>query len=701
MNHINKPVPKIILYFFPLAFILLFLAACMKDDMDFEKFSGRIQLNPSLVMPLAHGNLTLGNILYPDDSYFSFDPDNSIRLVMREDSLLVVPLHEILELSASGEVSGALTAGPVGLDDFSTSAVISLNDIAGNLNEPEASFIQGSGGSIVFFPELSSRNIGNLQAETLENIEYAHFTTGEIELTTRNNLPVPVSMEIRLVNMPEQTEVARFTFQDIGSGNTASRIAKLEDAVVRGSLSLEVLEFNTPSSNEEVYIDLAEGIEFDITGRELMVIKGKARMNKTLLGAGSGRLLLDFANNVELRELNIKEGRLNYSVDNYSGSLLLDVELTGISREGEDYRLEIASDGSGGRLEGVHMLTDMDFDQAGNPAITLEYTLYAGSENRDMAGFDFSREEVNFDISLSDIEAGYASGYLGKGEFLLDVADLEPDFDLFRKVSGDLRITSPSIRIFYENSGGVPSELVMNMSAVSNDGLSKVSLFDEPQRSFPLDYPDTPYTSLHNEIKIDGESSNVTELLGLAPSKVSVNASILINSEGNTDDINFITSSSRGWMGIEFEMPLDMQFTDLVLTDTVATAINADQIDVIETLFMNIKVENAFPAGAAINLKLYDSVANRVLYDFEEILLLEPALVNDNGTVIDGSEVPTETEVEIMRDVIDNFKHSTHIIISARLNTGKNNDRQVPVKFMTTDRLDFKIRLKAGLKVGG
>jgi hypothetical protein len=163
---------------------------------------------------------------------------------------------------------------------------------------------------------------------------------------------------------------------------------------------------------------------------------------------------------------------------------------------------------------------------------------------------------------------------------------------------------------------------------------------------------------------------------------------------------NFITSESRAYLGIEFELPLDMRFTDLILTDTIPFVIDPANYDLFEEVFLNLQITNSLPGGASVSLALYDSLSGLVVHNFGEILLMGSAGVGSGGEVIPGSSVTTETEIDIPNEVIDHMRISSHFIISSRLNSGRDQVMQVPVRFRTVDQLDFRIRLRARLNVG-
>jgi hypothetical protein len=683
----------------PLVILIMLLASCIKDNLDFEILSDRISYSPTLLLPLAHGNLTLGNLLEPDDSTVFFDADNTITLVFREDSVFYVTLNEMLALPLPDPIFRTFKTDPVTMDDFSTISSISLGEITNRINEPEASVIKNAEGNTAVFPQVPRQDPGGMATVVLEDLEYVLFAGGELELTARNNLPVEVNMEVRLVNEPGGTEAGRFVYENLGPGESATQGSPLEGVTVMQNMTIEVLGFSTASSGSEVHIDLSDDIELEINSKDLVVIKGRAMIAKTMLDTAGDAMVLNFEEDVELDELNIKEGVVNYAVDNVSGGLTMDVALTNVSRDGNPCGFEIISDGAGGRTEGTYKLLDADIGLDDRVRLVMKYTLYVGSDSNEMVEFDLSRGSTDLDIRFSDFTIGYTSGYLGQGEFDLEIEDFMIDNDLFNKISGDFRITNPSMRIFYENSGGIPSELSLNMTARSADRTRQADLFDEERKNFTIGYPDEPYSSFSGEYLIGSGSSNIIGFASLPPSVFRVNASVLMNPQGPGGAANFITSESSALMGMEFELPLDMQLNSFILTDTMSVGGYQEEIDMIENLYMHMLVTNAFPSGASVSLSLYDSLANRVLYTFEEIAVMDAAGVDERGVVIDGGETLTESEVEIPENVAAQLKQATHIIVRAQFISSKSNGSHQPVKFRTTDRLDFRIRLKAGLSI--
>ncbi|MDP4188337.1 MAG: hypothetical protein Q8910_07145, partial [Bacteroidota bacterium] len=57
--------------------LVFFLTACVDKTYDFNTFSNYFQYNPKIAIPVAHGNLTIQNILNEIDTSGYVQKDNS------------------------------------------------------------------------------------------------------------------------------------------------------------------------------------------------------------------------------------------------------------------------------------------------------------------------------------------------------------------------------------------------------------------------------------------------------------------------------------------------------------------------------------------------------------------------------------------------------------------------------------------------
>ena len=677
---------------------VLFNASCLRDNFETDRLSERINYSPHFVMPIAYGSLTLGNLLKPDDTLIFVDPDNSIRLVLKEDSLFSISAADILSIPLPGPVISQFIPKPARLDDLVAYTSINLDEITRRINEPEASQIRDSEGSIIEIPEIPWQDAGSVTADFGDDLDYALFATGELELSVHNDLPVNVSMDIRLVNYEDGGEVATFFFKDIKPGESASQSTSLDNVEAHRNIKAEITGFGTTS--KEALVDLSDEIRFELNARELSVVKGRARIEETLIDNIDALRDLPFGDEVQLDELKISDGLVYYTIENFPEGVTLEVTLVNVLRNGIPETFYIIPEGDNGVVDGVQELSDLEFDFSKyDKQIMFEVRLFAGQDGPDPVEFDLTGETINVDIRCSDLNAKFISGYFGMEEIELDMDELDLDMDIFDKITGDFRLANPSVTLFYNNSAGVPAKFFLGMNASSASGDNHIDLFDNGLQHFSVNYPGEPYTSVKDEIVINKEISNIVDLIALPPSTINIDASVIINPDGPEGPRNFITSESEATFGLEFNLPLEMQLTDLGFEDTLAIDIESGDIDMIEKLFMNLQVTNGFPLGAAIDLCLYDSHTDQLLDSFENMVLIEAAEVDGGGLAIDGGEAKSESGIEITGKTRDDLVRADHIIISARLNTGKHNGAQVPVKFQTTNSLDFRIRISADLNI--
>ncbi len=676
--------------------IIIFLGSCLKDNFD---FSDRIRYNPTFVMPLAHGNLSLYNMLKPNSDQIHADPDNLISIVMRQDSLFTLSLGDALEIPLPDSLEHSFGVNSVRMNDLNTGAVMDLQELLNRLNEPEKSTINGAAGKSAVFPAIPEQNIGELSAGKIGDIEYVHFSSGKLELTVTNNLQVDISIEVRLVNLPCLTGAGEFHFRDIGPGQSVTLVSDMEELLIRQEMFLDILAFSTASSNNAVDVDMSDDIVFQIDMTDLRALKGKARIEKTVIDAGQDILIFNFEKDIELVELNMERAVVNYSIDNSANGVEIEVDLVNFRHNGDGCGFNIIPDGSGGRKEGYEELSDIDFDIDDDVRIVIDYSLIAGTDENEMVEFDLSGGAIGLDLWFTDFSVGFARGYFDQGHFDFIVDELTLDLAFLKRISGDFRFSSPLARLFYRNSAGFPIELYLNINGQSTDGSRKGSLYDNGRQVFHIGYPEEPLDTYSGEIQIDRDNSNIVDFISIPPTTLEPDISVLVNPEGDRGKSNFITSKSSASMDIEFVLPLEVQLSDLILSDTMSIDFDPEDIDRFERLFFELKITNALPLGAEVSISLFDSLANQVLYTFDKTLVMESASVGEHGKVIEGSEISTDAQLEISGQIIDYLKQADNIIISARLNTGKNQDEAIPVKFLTTDKLDFKIILKAGIYI--
>ncbi len=74
--------------------IFLLLPSCIKESYDMDKLSGEMALNPTLVLRAVKGELSLEDLVEPNDTTVIFDEDKLVKLVFKEDSVFEFGLDD-------------------------------------------------------------------------------------------------------------------------------------------------------------------------------------------------------------------------------------------------------------------------------------------------------------------------------------------------------------------------------------------------------------------------------------------------------------------------------------------------------------------------------------------------------------------------------------------------------------------------------
>ena len=685
--------------------LLLITASCVEDNFDFDKFSGKVNLKPSFIVPVATGTLTIENLIDPNDQKdlnIVFDPDNSVRLVIREDSVFSVVVADILEIPLPESSSRQFDLNGVELGDITASAAITLGELteAGRMNDPEATAIRNADGMNIIFPPIPDQQLGRFSVDQIADIDYVRFTEGNLSATLTNNLPVEISVGMRIINNVDDSEVAAFIFENLAPAASLTRVASLAGVTLYNDVSLEVSSFTSPGSGASLEtVNLIDEISIAVTAENLKVDKGIARLSPTVVDSDFDTLDITFDPGIRIDYFSLSEGMVNYNISNAGAPFTLDLEVVNVSSSGGPFTFRIETDGLGGLIEGQEDLAGIEVDLTDEGhKIIFGYTLMVGSDVG-MTEFDLSAGTLGFNMYFTHFKLGYAAGYFGQEVIDLDDDNFDLDNEFLDRITGDLSLTNPAVRLFYDNSIGLPLNMKFNIVGESDDGTESVTLLDPGHPGFDLAVPEQLFGKAFGEVVINRQTSNIVDLIALRPARGTFSASATQNPDGDTGTPNFITSESSLYMGVEIDLPLEMILSNIGFTDTLKVDIDPEDTDIIEMLVMMVSVNNRFPVAVNLALTLYDSVTNANLHTFSNLAILDAADVDSEGRVVAGSGKASEVEIEITESVLDHLRQADHIIVSATVNTSRNNNVRIPVKFEKTNGLDFKVRLSAKFNI--
>lgn len=677
------------------------LDSCVKDTWDMDTLSNQGELNPKVALKMAKGHLDLGNAIEADDTTIRFNPDQSISVLFKEDSVISFDVNELIEIPSSIPESGpetkTFTAGELSIDDFSTARNISLQEIAGNLPEPYQSEIIGNDGQNAVFPAITPPvNAGSYTTPSFGNYASVTFSSGTVYITLTNELPVELDpVEVRVVDA-NSTEVGTVLFNNVAA-NGGSQTRQIDLAgltLINNEFTAQIIGFGTPGSSGPVLIDLTnQQIRFDIQAENVYISTGTAIIPDQIFDLDAGSMDLGLTDGEEIREIIIKTAEINYSVtSNIHENILVRIVLPSATVNGSvpEYEMIIPYNG-GNPTPGTLLLNDVKVDMTTDPIqpyniFPFEYEIEIVSSNN-LVTFDFT-DDLLLEFTVDNISFAYIEGYLGHMVETFDQDTIKIEDEVLDRITGTFQLTDPRIQFFYTNSFGIPIELALDVTGYF-DGGSSVDLGAQPEViSYPADTLDLFIT---DTLRFNNASTNLEDLLVLPPPfEVVFSGSATVNPEEDPTASNFVTDQSRIDVGLEAEIPLDFSASNLSLVDTVEVDMGED-FDAGNIAYSKIYLgvtENWFPMDLNFQITPYDSVSQNTFTPLD-VELLAAAPVNADGIVETPSEYTTVIDLE--SDFFTDLSQSTQLIIRVTLTTsGGGTD---PVKLMTYYSLDFNIGL--------
>lgn len=673
--------------------------SCVEDNFDLDKLSDQIELRPAFVVPVATGSLTLANAIKPSENVV-FDPDNLVRIIFREDSVIYIAASELFEFPEQSSVSKVFNLGSLMLEDFGQYKIIELGDMKENMNPALKSFFEDNDGMETIFPVVGPSAMGSYNLEVFNDFDYIHFTEGTLQLWVSNYLPVPVSLTAELRNQSDNSLVGSFAFSNITAPGTDFQSIDLAGKRIDNALRIDLTNFYTPgSSPSEVAINLADVITFDITGESIKSHKAKSYIPNQIIETDEQFVNIDTEGPEQLYRVALSKGRITYNVNSFRlEGLYLSVDLPETRRNNQqvNYNLPLYQAG-GGIITGNFDMTGTSSDLTNDPLqafnrLPVNYELGIITTGHKIE-FDLSEENLNFTYTIEEIDFYYVEGWLG--EKAIDVDDEVFDFenevnDFYEKFSGEVRLTNPIVRLAYENLFGVPVRMNFNMTGYGKEG--EMVVLNPPVIDF-LAPSDTIQGAYEGSAEVNRDNSSIVDMIAIPPRRIEFSGSANAN-PGGTPATNFVKGNSYFLANLEVDIPLELQITNLSFTDSIKFGLGSD-LDMFDNVFLHFIVENGFPFELTLDFHFRDTVDNKNLVSFPDIVIMKPAPVNTEGIVTGGQKTVSTEKIELTPEKLDDIKISNQLVVTARMSSSESGNR--PVKILSNYELKFNIRVSSSL----
>lgn len=673
---------------------VLTLSGCLKDKYNPNNFM-KPDWEPGFGVPIATVNITLGNLLKAD-STLTINPDSSIKIVFRNDSIAEQSVGDILQIPAQTPSSQQLKLGAIAISNFGSSQTVSLGQLIGNLDATTANAInQGIAMGSTPFPPIPEQGGGLYTLPVINDFSQVTFSRGALNITLTNGFPTTldsVVLELRNTGATTPLGVARF-------GNILANTSQVRSIVLAGQTMLNTIDFGITKISSvgtfpnTVVMNTNQALTIGMTGDTLEVINGVVLIPSQDFSADTNRV--DFApgDNEELYGIDLSTGSIDFAfVSTISETIRIDVSLPAISVNNVPIQRTInilpnATTNESISLVGAVLDLTTDPQQAFNilPVIVQAALVSSGT----LQPID-SSNQLTVSYGINNIAFNVVRGYFGQKTIQIDESSLDLNLSFLKELGGSIFLANPNINLNISNSIGAPIQLTLDMEGRTIAGQS-VSL-NAPAQIMP--YPSVPGNTASGSLTYNNLNSQLAQLLSLPPDTLTTGGLIVLNPNGN-QGANFITSSSGIKIGLEADLPFELSANGIGFGDTID--FDASIFDNILEAKLRFKSVNRFPFDMDVELVFLDATDAPMLT--LDAPLVFAAQVDANGRVTAANN--STSEVLLTRAAMPEIQRAKKIVLRLGMSTAAlpGGQRQV-VKIYTDYDIVMKLGLEATVRVG-
>lgn len=723
------------------------LSSCVKDHFEVnKKFSGDIEWNPELAVPLVKAKLTLRDMLKEKTDTLVYVGENTLGYGTNVgDSVLMLRFGidtaqnvNLLSLPAMEAYDTTIYLKPVQIETAELKLPLAekittlLNDNFSAANVATYNGYASSAPPKVDVAAISAnRNteytLTDASGSLSETFEYMCIKEGFIKLTCANAFTVPIRCDVYLeadsadVRMPIGTFPLKSQgwIEPIDPSGATEIDPKNPPANMKGTQSIEIpvkdiyvgqkiyytyknLEFaaqpNTPLTTDILNkSSLFSVVEF----RDLKVSKGKAVVSNQIISTDTTVYVTVSSekSSQKLFEVNVERGEINYDITSKVDiATHLIFTFPTITKDGQSVRSdEILINKTTHTAKGAMKLDDhiinltqsyLNKQPYNSLPIQISYRVQAGG----MTEFG-GEQQIDINIGNKDsIHFKFLRGNMGSGEE--DIMHDVMDFDIGEVLDffdGDIRFADPRLNLRFTNPIAINAAIELDMGASNNKGAA-VQMFPGGIKTFTIDAPDCSGVRNNEQktttITLDRKESNIVDFLAIMPNYIEYSGKLLYNLEGETGD-NCLSNSAKVGLAIDVDVPMNVAFGNIILSTDVDIDEPIGDAMQLDTLMITLSAKNQFPIDAQLTITMLDSTGKR-LGELPVKPLLRAAQTDANGKVNRNEIAKYTTQIPIGKDLFDAFTNASKIRIEVALDT-KDNDKGKSIILYSYYSIDVQI----------
>jgi len=677
------------LFVFALSSVLF---SCQPDTVGVDDID--IIANPLIAVPIGEINLTMDNLLTPDDSLI-YDDNTTYKLVVAQDSVFGISVNDLITLPAQSPSTSSISMGTIGVDNVSLSNGITLGTVANSANLTTISAAHNMNAP---FPAIAETNLGVFGGGGFGSFTSASFSAGSLDLSLTNNWPVPVTLNVDLVDKTNSNAtILSYVLPNVPAGGTVTAAGDLTGKSLPNNIGFSITSLTSGSSTSAL-IDTTDALDLLISSQNLQVYSAVTQIATQDISSDTQYVDLSTGGSEELRELRFQTASFDFE---FTSSLAEDMELTlgfpGSDKNGVevDTIITIASgQTTTGSINLNNTILDLTTDpsQAHSKLPVAVTAKMIGSGN--LVTVD-SSDALSMEFEMTNLQFGHIKGYFGTQQIVIDPGNVPLAIDFLENFEGAISFSDPSISMDITNSIGLPIELALDFSSFG-DGTT----FPLNGPNYVLPYPTVLGNTETGTLVFDNTNSQIVDVFTLPKDSISYGGNVNVNHDTATFGTqNFVTNTSAISGNLLMELPFSITASGLTFGDTLAQELDLsssipDSV-AIEEVTLHMLNTTTLPLNATIELKFYDE--NWVLVHSETVSLLESGIPNSNGIVTSANAVSTDLALE--GAALEAVLSSSAIIAEASMETYDGGTTPVKLRTDATIGISLGIDIKVGANI--
>jgi hypothetical protein len=646
----------------------------------------------------------------------SWDTEVNIKITTKEFNLLEIVEKDssLLKASQDPETLGLIYFGDtqavstitiedeLRIDPFETSFSQSMGVINVSVPIPAASEIkvedwatEVTTGSLQIFPEQE----GNVTIDVngVETVESILAEEGNLSILIWNNLPVEIELRgVRIQNASDASIIADRSANNpndwlpIPPFGLDTLVFPIEDKIITNTLQYIGTIYSVGSNGVEVQILDQAGTTILALFENLVVGAATAALPVQNFQFNSF-LMLDDSTKIE--EAVIGEGSAVLRANNS-----MDVDLTATIKfdnlfedNGEKFSLNIPlARNEKNKIIEIPSLQNWTVATAtpGTPSGEISYSISVFTDSTGEISTITKTDSVSFSLNFDELVFDSFEGLLKptiidieESGFKLDYGDFDDQLQF-----GEINFQDAAFNLKFSSSANL--NLLLDGDLFATNGLKNNT---QPIENIII--PSEEDILIDMTDLINGFSSEL-------PDSFSIDGSALLNPYYQ------IAKISRGdsvFGSIEFEIPLNVGIAQGSFRDTFDVdvgEVDRDDINRINYGEVTFTIRNSVPVGLTFSASVLDSNYTPVLdiptpTDNISIIEVPKPNISETGEILLAGEI--EQSISLYGEDIKKFLDNPYMTVQVNFSTA--GESNTPVKFKTSNKISFDVRVKAEYRV--